>query len=164
MARRGRKFGDINGELNITSMLDMFTIILVFLLKQMDAEGQLITQAENLKLPGSTSQKTPEGVSLQVIVDRNYVLVDNQQVVETEIVHKQDSLFVGGMIPIMEDMREKEKNAALARGEEPEESGQVIVQLDKNLEYDIMYKVMATCGYTGFNKISFAVIQTLAEE
>lgn len=164
MARRGRKFGDISGDLNITSMLDMFTIILVFLLKQMDAEGQLITQAENLKLPGSTSQKTPEGVSLQVIVDRNYVLVDNQQVVETEIVHKQDSLFVGGMIPIMEDMREKEKNAALARGEEPEESGQVIVQLDKNLEYDIMYKVMATCGYTGFNKISFAVIQTLAEE
>lgn len=164
MAKTGRKYSEGKGELNITSMLDLLTIVLLFLIKQMDAEGQLITQAENLKLPGSTSQKTPEEVNLQVIVDRNYVLVDNKQVVDTETVAGQDSLMVADMIPVLEELREAEKKAALARGEEPEEAGQVIVQLDKNLEYDIMYKVMATCGFSGYNKISFAVLQTLSEE
>lgn len=163
MARKSRKYGK-QGGLNITSMLDMFTIILVFLLKQMDAEGQLITQAENLKLPGSTSMKTPEEVSLQVIVDVNHVLIDSRKIVETQIVHDQDSLQVEAMIPVLEELRQIEKDAAQAAGEDVAESGQVIVQLDKNLEYDIMYKVMATCGLGGYGNISFAVIQTLAEE
>jgi len=164
MARRSRKYGEGGGELNITSMLDMFTIILVFLIKQMDTEGQLMTQADNLKLPLSTSKKTPEEVALQVVVDRGHVLVDGEQVAETDAVHRQDSLFVADMIPVLEEKRETEKKFALANGEEPDESGNVIVQLDKNLQYDIMYKVMATCGWAGYNNISFAVIQTLLEE
>ena len=163
MARKGRKYGK-KGSLSITSMLDMFTIILVFLLKQMDAEGQLITQAENLKLPGSTSKKTPEEVTLQVIVDKDFILVDNEKIVETQIVHDQDSLQVAAMVPKLEELREIEVKAAQAAGEDEGEGGKVIVQLDKNLEYDVMYKVMATCGMGGYNNISFAVIQTLAEE
>jgi biopolymer transport protein ExbD len=164
MAKKTRKFGDKDGTLNITSMLDMFTIILVFLIKQMDAEGQLITQAENLKLPGSTSQKTPAEVSLQVVVDRNYVLIDGQQVIETEKVAAHDSLLVGTMVSVLEEKREAEKKHALAQGEDADEAGQVIVQLDKNMNYDTMYKVMATCGWAGYNHISFAIIQLLASE
>jgi biopolymer transport protein ExbD len=164
MARKSRKYGDGSGELNITSMLDMFTIILVFLIKQMDTEGQLMTQAENLKLPNSTSQKTPSEVNLTVVVDRGHVLVDNVQVEETDVVLKQDSLFVASMIPILEEKREAEKKAALANAEDAEEAGQIIVQMDKNLEYDVMYKVMATCGWSGYEHISFAVIQSLSEE
>ena len=50
--------------LQITSMMDMFTIILVFLLKSFSAEGSLLTNADNLVLPNSQSKKKPTEVNL----------------------------------------------------------------------------------------------------
>jgi biopolymer transport protein ExbD len=36
--------------------------------------------------------------------------------------------------------------------------GEVVLQIDKNMEYDVVYKVMATCGEEGFNAVKFAVM------
>ncbi len=163
MSRRGRDLPSVGGGLNITSMMDMFTIVLVFLIKQVDSEGNLLTSADNLVLPLSTSLKTPKEVNLSVVVDAEHVLIDNEKIEETEVVTKQDSLLVGKMVPVLEEKREIEKKAALAKGEDAEEAGSIIVQLDKNMAYDVMYKVMATCGWSGYTNISFAVIMINAE-
>lgn len=152
------------GNMSLTSLMDAFTIILVFLIKNVDTEGNLMTSADNLRLPLSTSVKTPQEVALVVIVDAKQILVDGSVAAETDLVAKQDSLIVGGMVPLLEEKREAEKKSALAKGEDPESAGNVIVQLDKNLQYDVMYKVMATCGWSGFTNIAFAVIQKNAEE
>ena len=82
MARKSRKYSE-DVPFSLTSMMDMMTIILVFMIKNMDAEGQLLTQAENLILPISTSKVQPKEVSLTVVVDANYVIVDNEKVVPT---------------------------------------------------------------------------------
>jgi biopolymer transport protein ExbD len=138
-------------------MMDVMTIILVFLIKQVDTEGQLVTAAENLVLPVSTSTKVPKEVSLGLIVDHNWVLVDGQQVVETSVVSEQDSLMVAALDAVLREKRENEKAALLAKGESDEGGGNIIVQLDKNTAYDIMFKVMATCGASGFTNVAFAV-------
>jgi biopolymer transport protein ExbD len=144
--------------------MDAFTIILVFLIKNVDTEGNLMTQADNLRLPLSTSVKTSQEVALVVIVDSKHILVDGTVAAETDLVAKQDTLMVGAMVTMLEAKREEEKKAALAKGEDPETAGNVVVQLDKNLQYDVMYKVMATCGWSGFTNIAFAVIMKNAEE
>jgi biopolymer transport protein ExbD len=136
----------------------------VFLIKQIDTEGQLVTAAENLVLPNSTSMKVPKEVSLSVIVDHSWVLVDGQQVVESTIVQEQDSLLVAALDAVLREKRESEKAALLARGESDEGGGNIIVQLDKNTWYDVMYKVMATCGVSGFTNVAFAVNMLNAEE
>ncbi|MCK5350984.1 biopolymer transporter ExbD, partial [bacterium] len=46
--------------LNITSMLDMFTILIIFLLKSYSAEGIILTIPADLHLPQSTTQSAPE--------------------------------------------------------------------------------------------------------
>jgi len=138
-------------------MMDVMTIILVFLIKQVDTEGQLVTAAENLVLPVSTSTKVPKEVSLGLIVDHNWVLVDGQQIVETSVVSEQDSLLVAALDAVLKEKRENEKAALLAKGESDEGGGNIIVQLDKNTAYDIMFKVMATCGASGFTNVAFAV-------
>lgn len=157
MARKTRKFGNSEGGLSLTSMMDMMTIVLVFLIKQVDSEGQLITAAENLVLPLSTSMKSPKEVNLTVVVDANYVLVDNQKIIETSVVAAQDSLMVPAMNEILTEKREAEKLHALQKGESADEAGSIIVQLDKNMSYDVMYKVMATCGFSGYSNVAFAV-------
>jgi biopolymer transport protein ExbD len=156
MARKSRQYGEPS-DLSLTSMMDVMTIILVFLIKQVDTEGQLVTAAENLVLPVSTSTKTPKEVSLGLIVDHEWVLVDGQQIVKTSIVSEQDSLMVEALDAILKEKRETEKAALLAKGESDEGGGNIIVQLDKNTYYDIMFKVMATCGASGFTNVAFAV-------
>ncbi len=160
MARKGRSYGDKESNLNITSMMDAFTIVLVFLLKSFAAEGNLLTQADNLKLPYSVSQKQPQEVSLLVVVDAEQILIDNVPVIETKLVRAQDSLFVAPMVKELQKKRDEEKKRALIKGDEGDEKGgSVIVQLDKMTDYDIMYKVMATCGYAEYNNVAFAVVQ-----
>jgi biopolymer transport protein ExbD len=163
MARRSRKYGEPAG-LSLTSMMDVMTIILVFLIKQVDTEGQLVTTAENLVLPNSTSTKVPKEVSLGLVVDQSWVLVDGQRVVETKIVREQDSLLVEALDVVLIEKRDIEKAAMIARGESDEGGGNIIVQLDKNTDYDIMYKVMATCGKSGFTNVAFAVNMMGGEE
>lgn len=149
--------------MSLTSLMDAFTIILVFLIKNVDTEGNLMTQADNLRLPLSTSQKTAQEVSLTVIVDSKQILVDGTVVAETPAVRAQDSLVVANMLTLLEQKREEEKKLALSRGEE-EVGGKIVVQLDKGGHYDVMYKVMATCGFAGFTNVAFAVIMKNAEE
>jgi biopolymer transport protein ExbD len=163
MARKSRQYGE-QSELSLTSMMDVMTIILVFLIKQVDTEGQLVTAAENLVLPASTSQKVPKEVSLGLVVDQNWVLVDGQQIVKTDVVLEQDSLMVEALDAVLKEKRETEKAALLAKGESDEGGGNIIVQLDKNTQYDIMFKVMATCGASGFTNVAFAVNMKNAEE
>ena len=93
MARRMRKYSE-DVPFSLTSVMDMMTIILVFLIKNMDAEGQLITQAENLILPISTSKVQPKEVSLSVVVDAGYVVVDNQKIIPTPDVMAQEDLLI----------------------------------------------------------------------
>jgi biopolymer transport protein ExbD len=138
-------------------MMDMMTIILVFMIKNIDAEGQLVTQAENLILPVSTSKVQPKEVSLTVIVDNNYVLVDNGKVITTEEVLKQEDLLIASVDSVLKERRQTEQEHALKMGLPADEAGNIIVQIDKNIPYDAMYKVMATCGFSGYTNIAFAV-------
>ena len=116
--RKTRKYSE-DVPFSLTSMMDMMTIILVFMIKNMDAEGQLLTQAENLILPISTSKVQPKEVSLTVVVDANYVLVDNEQVVPTADVLAQEDLLVTKVDEVLKDRRAIEQEHALKMGHLP---------------------------------------------
>ena len=158
MARKTRKYSE-DVPFSLTSMMDMMTIILVFMIKNMDAEGQLLTQAENLILPISTSKVQPKTVSLTVVVDANYVIADNEKVVPTADVLAQEDLCVQPVLSTLYQKRKAEVDQRLRQGQPADEAGSVVVQIDKNIPYDAMYKVMATCGFSGYTNIAFAVMQ-----
>src|SRR3954463_16818201 len=62
-------------DLNITPMMDMMTIILVFLLKTFSTSSSTITFDQNLKVPSSTTQlRTKEAIS--VTVTKKVILVE----------------------------------------------------------------------------------------
>ena len=148
MARRTRKFSE-DVPFSLTSMMDMMTIILVFMIKNMDAEGQLLTQAENLILPISTSKLQPTEVSLTIVIDANNVVVDNEKVVATSDVNEQEDLCVQPVLSTLYQKRKAEVDQRLRQGQPADEAGSVVVQIDKNIPYNVMYKVMATCGIAG---------------
>ena len=151
-----------SADLNITSMMDMFTIILVFLLKSFSADGSILTNADNLVLPNSESKKKPQEVNLQVAVTNDMILVDNQPIEPTEDVRK-----ITADEPDQTAKKLEEKlRACYALEEQMVKSGalnavqgKVIVQVDKNIDFDVLFKIMNTCGKVGYNNMNFAVME-----
>ena len=72
--RRREQDPEIN-FLNITAMLDMMTIILVFLLKTMASSSASIPQSNDLALPGSVLQTEPHQEGVAIIVTKSQILV-----------------------------------------------------------------------------------------
>ena len=80
-------------RLNLTSMMDMFTIILVFLLKNFSTEGMLIQPSEYLTLPTSTVEKSPE-VALDLVISKEWVMVNHEPVEKVSDIIASEKLVI----------------------------------------------------------------------
>lgn len=151
-ARRGS--GEV--RLQLTSMMDMFTILLVFLLKTYSTQGQLINPSQDLTLPSSKVQSPPE-VGLDVTVSADWILVNGKPVEQTSVLEGID----GFIIPKLQESL----NVFAKEGRTLEEqygtkfSGKVTVQGDKNMPYDMLIKILATCGQSDFPNMRLVVYQ-----
>ena len=67
--------------LNITSMMDIMTIILIFLLKSYSPEDISVAPSSDLEVPVSTSEKSPK-LAVQVVVSKSAILVDSIPVMQ----------------------------------------------------------------------------------
>ena len=145
-------------SLKLTSLIDMFTLILVFLLKSFSAEGEIMTLSDDLQLPESTSRKKPVVASI-VAINQEYILLDGEQVVSTSRVF---SLAADAKIPELRDALQTRKTIAEGLGQVTEQmdfSGKINIQADKQIPYIIIKKVMMTCGSVGYNDMMLAVME-----
>ncbi len=143
-------------SLNLTSMMDMFTIILVFMLKTYSTEGQLIQPSQNLTLPSSTAKNPPE-IALDVVVSKEWIMVNNQPVANVSEVVQQPGLIIEPL------SRELQRYASESRRMEEmygvKFSGKVTIQGDKELPFRTLIKVMATCGRSEYPNMRLVVYQ-----
>ncbi len=150
------------GALNITSMMDMFTIILLFLLKSFSTGGVTLANAEGLALPNSISTLKPEKVNLQLAVTPDSIMLDNVPIESTERFRSIEQAEFDTDTNTVLDRRLKEQMLAeqelVTRGLLNNVDAEVIVQLDKNISFDIMYKIMRICGRNGYVNMKFAVM------
>ncbi len=150
-----------SARLNLTSMMDMFTIILVFLLKTFSTEGQLIHPSEYLTLPKS-SVKTPPETALDLIVSKEVVMVNDKTVVNLQDVVRQKGYIIK---PLQNELLYHAKEA-----KSMEEkfgipfSGKVTIQADKGIKYRELVKVMATCGASEYPNMRLVVYRKDEEE
>lgn len=146
----------------LTSMMDMFTIILVFLLKSYSSEGTILTNADNLVLPNSISKKKPSEVNLQVAVSPDMVLVDNKPCVPTEDIERIPREKPDPEVTKLKEMLEKyyaQEEEMVKLGALNKVEGKIVIQVDKNIPFDVLFKVMNTCGKVGYNNMNFAVME-----
>lgn len=154
-ARRRRSGGDV--KLNITSMMDMFTIILVFLIKNFSTEGAIVTPADNLTLPkSSVEMRAKEALGIKVskntIIVENTVVIDNEQFAEVE---KQKDFMIQSLHDVLVKYAEEAKKMAEISGKEF--SGEITIQGDVEIPYNILTRVMYTCGQAGYPKMNLFV-------
>lgn len=149
--RQARKNRDgSNVKLNITSMMDMFTIILVFLLKSYSTQGQLITPAEGLMLPKSEIERGAKQ-ALSVKISQNTIAVEDEIVVGRqgfEDLLSQKEFLIPSLHNILKKHEEEARKSSEMFGKEF--SGEITIQGDKDIPYNVITRVMYTCGQAGF--------------
>jgi biopolymer transport protein ExbD len=155
--RRRRKRSDGVVKLNITSMIDMFTLMVVFLLKNYFAQGQLVTPAKGLMLPSSSVEKTV-GEALSVKISEKTIMVENTVVLDSagyeELRGQKDFLIR----PLYRELSQQAKTARLSAEKfNTVFSGRISIQGDVEIPYNILTRVMYTCGQAGYPVMNLVV-------
>ncbi|MCS6838087.1 MAG: biopolymer transporter ExbD [Bdellovibrionaceae bacterium] len=135
--------------LNITSMADMFTILLVFLLQNYSLSEVKVDLVPNLKLPVSASFINPK--KLPII----YVSKDEIRLGDKTITKVSD---INPKVPqIPELLSALQEEQGRLQGIQ-KTSGEIILQADRDHSYQIIQKVMHTLSVAGFPKVKLATL------
>jgi biopolymer transport protein ExbD len=154
--------------LNITAMLDMMTIILVFLLKSMSSSNS-VPQSNDLKLPASvlTTEASQEG--LPILITKKGIIVGENEVVPVppdasngvDAQYKKNGandLYITKLGTALSGFRETDKAIRTASGKDPNSSEAIIVA-DENTPYRLLCEVLYTLGQNEFAKFHLMVNQ-----
>jgi biopolymer transport protein ExbD len=146
----------------VTSLIDFFSIVVIYLMKSYSAEGSILTNADNLVLPNSIAISKPKEIYLQIAATTDMILADNIPIVPTDDVRR---IPQENPDPIVTKLEEKlntsyaQEQQMVKLGALNKVMGNVIIQMDKNVEFDVLFKIMNTCGKVGYNNMNFAVME-----
>jgi biopolymer transport protein ExbD len=148
-------------ELNIVAMMDMMTIILVFLLKSYTASAISLTQSEDIKPPVSSTRATPRDTVAVTITPKD-ILVGDRVVVALENGQVPASLLNGRMVvPLDQALRKEVAKLKYIAERNPAApfSKELSVIGDRRIPYDLLLTVLYTAGQNELENYRFVVLQ-----
>jgi len=160
--RKSRSLEPVSG-VTPTSLMDILTIILVFLLKSFSTDPVQLKQADDLKPPFSTSTLRAEQ-SVTVTLTLNNLMVDDKSVVEVEqgVVDAADTSSNGYLIdPLFQALQEQvdyQKRIA-SFNSAAEFTGMVTIISDRHVPFKLLSQVMYSAGQAQFSKFKFMIIK-----
>ncbi len=163
--RRREAEGEIK-ELNIVAMMDMMTIILVFLLKSYQASAINVNLSEQLTIPQSTTQLHPQE-NITVTLSTKEVAVNERRVVDVQggLIPasakeggRADAFYVGAIYDALRKEVEKQKTIARYNKDAPF-TGRVNVVADKRIPYRTLMEVLYTAGQAELGEYKFLVMK-----
>ncbi|MCB9557182.1 MAG: biopolymer transporter ExbD [Deltaproteobacteria bacterium] len=149
--RRKRSRKKKAAQLNLNSMMDMLTIILVFLLCNISAEEQDFILAKNLKLPKSNTERSIKP-AVQIKITHNELLVDDTFVARMRGNKLMAEATKDGKISQLYNILQRFKSRTVDA-----DKSVIVVQADKGLPYEVLEKVMRTAAMAGYPNYRFAV-------
>ena len=147
-------------SLQITSMADIFTILLVFLLKGLASDVIQIQPANATTLPNSINSKTILETALQVEITKTEILVEKERVMtwKNPSGKFEDQL---GLTELSERLgKEKEKQKLISENNDSVKNDErVILLADESVPYVVIKAVLRTMASRGYSEVKFAVVR-----
>ena len=154
-SRGSRNFKGFRPQL--TSLIDVMTILLIYLLKSFSAEGDIVTVSKDLMLPESSADKQPEQ-TVVLIVNNNFILAENIHVANVDEVLANDDLIIPGLSEWLA-RRRRTTETIEEHSDRVSFKGDITIQGDKRIRFRLLRKIMYTCGQQGYNNFYLAVMQ-----
>lgn len=135
--------------LNLVSLMDIFTILVFFLLVN-STEVDLLPSTRALELPESVAEEKPR-MTVAVMVTERDLVVEGVRVAGLD-----EALTGDGFERLASALAEVAAGLPGAGGEVGPE---VTVMAARSLPYVVIREVMQACAEAGFGQVSFAVLQ-----
>ena len=156
---------DVVKDLNITPMMDMMTIILVFLLKTFSSSTSTITFDQNLQVPKSITQLKPKE-AVSVTITKKIVLVEGDAIApinngKVDPAVKRDGengYYITPLVDMLERHSRKEKKVAELTGQKFE--AQLMLIADQTTPYRLLTEVLYSCGQAGYANYRLLVLKS----
>ncbi len=155
MKRMSRnKKGVSSGGLNLVSLMDVFTILVFFLLVN-SSSSDVMEPPKNIKLPVSLVEAKPRETVI-VMITPSQVLVQGEAVITTqEVIDSKEPIIEA----VMQRLILQQKKIIGINTKVVAQSREVTVLAHRTVPFHLMKKVMASCTSAGYGKISLAVVQ-----
>jgi biopolymer transport protein ExbD len=150
--------GSTQAPIPMTSLMDILTCLLLFVLKSVVLEGEVINPMPGVDLPESSSNHSPR-TSIAIAIFDDVVMMDGEVVASVSKSKNSNTLLISPLAHRLDESREKSIEIAKLRGDKEEFEGRIAIQGDKDIDFAILQRVMFTCSHSGFETISLAVLE-----
>ncbi len=155
----GKKSGFVS--LNLTPMVDMFTILVVFLIQLFKASGE-VELSSKIIVPRTLASLPLEGETGTVVQISNVLLLIDGKPIPAEEMGSELDVEIPGMKERLTAIREQNEKIF---GRDPTKpyDGVLIVQADVKTDFRLVRRVIASANMAGWAKIKF-VTQPAAKD
>ena len=156
--RKARSKKDLKGfKPQLTSLVDVLTILLIYLLQSFSSEGEIITLSKDLMLPESSAKKKPE-LAVVLTINNKYIIAESKHIVSVEQVLSSTDLIIPELDKWLFERRTLTQKIE-RYSTSTKFKGDIIIQADKHIRFRLLKKIMYTCGQQGYNNFSLAVLK-----
>lgn len=143
-----------NAELNVVPMVDMMTMLVIFLLQQFSATGEVLFMQKDIALPDSRHGQTIEMAPV-ITISGTEITVIGKKVADIADLERDGYLNIPG---VEESLRDEKKRWDFLHQQDPDKrwDGIVNVQADKAVPFRTVKRVMHSCGVAGYFNVNFA--------
>lgn len=145
-------------KMNITSLMDIFTILVFFLLVN-SATTEVLETPKQIKLPASVVEEKPRE-TVVIFISGTDVTVQGQSVMQTADILVSETKNIA---PIAERLSELSDSVIGLNSQTIAQSQEVTILSDRAVPFTVIKRVMSTCTGEGYSKISLAVLQKAPE-
>ena len=146
-------------KMNLTSLMDVFTILVFFLLVN-SSDVETLPNTKDLELPESIAEEKAKE-TVVILIGKEDILVQGTPVASIDDV----MAIKGNDIPALREALLSQNDRVLRREARDDIAGrEVTIMGDKDIPYRLLKKVMATCTQSDYGQISLAVLQKSSEK
>jgi biopolymer transport protein ExbD len=154
MKRMARAKRNGTASLSLTSLMDVFTILVLYLLVN-QSSGTVLEPPKEIKLPDSRAEAKPRETLVVTVSDEQVVVQGLMVSTVQEILESKDDVIE----PIRDRMAQIKASALGAGQQATDQSNEVTVMGNKTIPFKVLKRVMTSCTAAGYTKISLAVNQ-----
>lgn len=151
MARNHRR-NKTSSKLNLTSLMDIFTILVFFLMLN-SGDVEVLQSDKDIKLPSSVSEQKPD-VTLLVKISATDIIVQGRPVASVDDILAGDE---GTIAELDKELQYLAERKPLLSDIEKEKGRAVTIMGHQDIPYTLLKRVMTTCAAADYRDISLAV-------
>ncbi len=145
-------------SLNLVSLMDIFTILVFFLLVN-SGEVQTLPNAKDMALPESVAEQRARETVVVTVTDSD-LLVQGRRVANVPEIMQREELI----IPELRAALQSQTDRTLRQDAREDVAGrEVTIMGDKEIPYSLLKRIMATCTDAEYGQLSLAVMQVSSD-